>query len=60
LFRGCHGSKCGKGKGGAVVDAGYRGTDVPTPAIEGEVIEDGVIEMPNEVPPAPPITDPAA
>lgn len=56
LFRGCHSSKCckGKGKGGVVVDSGYQGDALPAPAIEGDVIE-----MPNEVP-VPPMVDPAA
>ena len=63
LFRGCHGSKCGKGKGkgGMVVPTTVNyGDAVPTPAMDGTVIEPEVIEMPNEVPTPPGVLDPAA
>lgn len=58
LFRHCGGKcgKCGKGKAGEVMYGSTMGTDeVPVPAIEGNVIE-----MPSDVPPVPPMADPAA
>ena len=60
LFRGCHGSKCGKGKGATVVTSSNYGDAIPSPAIEGEVIESEMLPMPGDVPPAPAIEDPAA
>lgn len=59
LFRGCHSSKCGKGKGkGTVVNTTTNyGDGIPSPAVDGMIIEE---EMPNDVPPAPAIQDPAA
>ena len=63
LFRGCHGSKCGKGKGkgGMVVPTTSNyGDAIPSPAMDGVIIEDEAIEMPIPAPPAPAINDPAA
>jgi len=60
LFRGCHHSKCGKGKGKAPGGEVYETNDLPAPTIEGGVIEGDQSDMPGEVPPVPPMADPAA
>ena len=57
LFRGCHGGKCGKGKGMEVGTTVNYDDGIPSPAVDGMIIEE---EMPNDVPPAPSIADPAA